>query len=94
MLSATKRLAKELPKVLPAIVFICDATKLDLTLFSQIHSSLPPGISLVSAEGFDEWFMDIIVLDANPLYMNETYRLKFKFSNSYPIGQMAISIAT
>jgi hypothetical protein len=30
--------------------------------------------------------MDIKVLDANPLYMNETYRLKFKFSASYPIG--------
>lgn len=30
--------------------------------------------------------MDIEVLDANPLYMNETYRLKFRFSNNYPIG--------
>jgi len=64
MLSATKRLAKELPK---------------------IHGTLPPGIGLVSAEGFEEWYMDIKVLDANPLYMNETYRLKFKFSASYPI---------
>jgi hypothetical protein len=37
--------------------------------------------------------MDIKVLDANPLYMNETYRLKFKFSNSYPIGEARISMA-
>lgn len=29
---------------------------------------------------------DIQVLDQNPLYMGETYRLKFKFSAAYPIG--------
>lgn len=40
----------------------------------------------MSADGFDEWFLDIQVLDANPLYMNQIYRLKFKFSASYPIG--------
>ncbi|KAI9812411.1 MAG: hypothetical protein M1827_004642 [Pycnora praestabilis] len=32
-----------------------------------------------------EWLMDIRVLDDNPLYRNEIYRLKFKFSNTYPI---------
>jgi len=64
MLSAPKRLAKELPK---------------------IHSNLPPGITLVSADGFEEWFMDIEVLDANPLYMNQVFRLKFKFNANYPI---------
>jgi ubiquitin-conjugating enzyme E2 W len=47
---------------------------------------LPAGIALVSAEGFEEWLMDIEVLDANPLYMNQTFRLKFKFNASYPIG--------
>ena len=50
---------------------------------------MPPGITLVSADGFEEWYLDIKVLDANPLYMNETYRLKFKFSASYPIGNLA-----
>lgn len=30
--------------------------------------------------------MDIRVLDANPLYMDQTYRLRFKFSSNYPIG--------
>lgn len=30
--------------------------------------------------------MDIKVLDNNPIYLNETYRLKFRFSPSYPIG--------
>lgn len=29
--------------------------------------------------------MDIQVLDANPLYAGETYRLKFTFSQNYPI---------
>ena len=30
--------------------------------------------------------MDIKVLDANPLYLDQTYRLRFRFSNTYPIG--------
>ena len=54
--------------------------------FFEIHKSLPPGIELVSADDMESWLLDIKVLDANPLYMNETYRLKFKFSPSYPIG--------
>jgi ubiquitin-conjugating enzyme E2 W len=48
---------------------------------------LPPGIYLASANDLKEWQMDIRVLDDNPLYRGETYRLKFKFSNSYPIGK-------
>jgi len=51
----------------------------------KIHGNLPPGIHLVTAEGFSEWLLDIRVLDNNPLYMNQTYCLKFKFSSSYPI---------
>ncbi|EEH34687.1 hypothetical protein PAAG_05736 [Paracoccidioides lutzii Pb01] len=51
-----------------------------------MQSSLPPGISIVKAESLEEWQMDIRVLDeSNPLYLNETYRLKFTFSKSYPI---------
>lgn len=57
----------------------------------QITNSLPPGISLVSADDLEEWFLDIKVLDQNPLYAGETYRLKFKFSNSYPIGMFSSS---
>jgi ubiquitin-conjugating enzyme E2 W len=30
--------------------------------------------------------MDICVLDSNPLYLNATYRLRFRFSTNYPIG--------
>jgi ubiquitin-conjugating enzyme E2 W len=52
----------------------------------QISASLPPGITLVAAENLEEWLLDIKVLDTNPLYADETYRLKFKFSQSYPIG--------
>ncbi|MCJ1272601.1 hypothetical protein MMC21_000387 [Puttea exsequens] len=61
---ASRRLAKELPKV---------------------QQSLPPGISLVSADNFQEWLVDIKVLDSNPLYLDQTYRLRFRFSNNYPI---------
>lgn len=51
-----------------------------------MHQSLPPGISLVTADGFKEWHMDIRVLDLNPLYLNQIYRLRFRFSTNYPIG--------
>ena len=30
--------------------------------------------------------MDICILDPNPLYLNKTYRLRFRFSSNYPIG--------
>src|SRR6266702_1250207 len=51
-----------------------------------MHDHLPPGVALVKADEFTEWLMDIKVLDDNPLYRNEVYRLKFRFTNSYPIG--------
>ncbi|KAK4105793.1 UBC-like protein [Parathielavia hyrcaniae] len=51
----------------------------------KISNSLPPGIELVSANNLEEWFLDIQVLDTNPLYQNEKYRLKFRFGSSYPI---------
>lgn len=34
--------------------------------------------------------MDIRILDPNPLYLNKTYRLRFRFSNNYPIGMSPI----
>ncbi|KAI9893098.1 MAG: hypothetical protein M1814_000645 [Vezdaea aestivalis] len=52
---------------------------------SKIQEHLPPGIGIAQAEDLKEWHMDIKVLDNNPLYKDETYRLKFKFSNNYPI---------
>jgi ubiquitin-conjugating enzyme E2 W len=57
----------------------------------QIKSGgLPPGIDLITSgsDGSDmsEWQLDIRVLDQNPLYTGETYRLKFRFSKHYPIG--------
>ena len=51
----------------------------------QIQQSLPPGITLVTADNLQEWQMDIRVLDSNPLYHNQTHRLRFRFSNNYPI---------
>lgn len=50
-----------------------------------MHDHLPPGVELVKADEFTEWLMDIKVLDDNPLYRNEVYRLKFRFPNNYPI---------
>lgn len=36
--------------------------------------------------------MDIRVMDDNnPIYRGQTYRLKFKFPNSYPIGTASSS---
>jgi ubiquitin-conjugating enzyme E2 W len=51
----------------------------------KMQGHLPPGISIVKSENFEEWQMDIKVLDANPLYQNEIYRLKFTFGSKYPI---------
>jgi hypothetical protein len=47
---------------------------------------LPPGIELADGDNLKEWTFDIRVLDANPLYQNQIYRLKFIFPQSYPIG--------
>jgi ubiquitin-protein ligase len=57
-----------------------------------MQGHLPPGISIVKAEDFEEWQMDIRVLDSNPLYQNEAYRLKFTFGSKYPIGESSLSI--
>ncbi|KAF4123514.1 ubiquitin-conjugating enzyme E2 W [Geosmithia morbida] len=50
---------------------------------------LPPGIELVSSGGDDgdisDWLLDIRVLDQNPLYKDQIYRLRFHFPKAYPI---------
>ncbi|KAL3479361.1 putative ubiquitin conjugating enzyme [Aspergillus californicus] len=51
----------------------------------KMQEHLPPGISIAKADNLDEWQMDIKVLDENPLYLNEIYRLKFTFGSKYPI---------
>lgn len=50
-----------------------------------MHEKLPPGITLIQADDFQTWLMDIQVMDDNPLYQGETYRLKFSFTPQYPI---------
>jgi ubiquitin-conjugating enzyme E2 W len=35
--------------------------------------------------------MDIRVLDSNPLYQGQIYRLSFLFGENYPIGTLPIS---
>lgn len=54
----------------------------------QIHKDgLPPGIELLQREDSvaGDWFLDIRVLDVNPLYQGQIYRLKFQFPKMYPI---------
>jgi ubiquitin-conjugating enzyme E2 W len=58
-------------------------TRARLTL-NQMTNELPPGITIVSADNFSQWLMDMRV-ESNPLYADETYRLKFVFSPQYPI---------
>ncbi|MCJ1345463.1 hypothetical protein MMC31_003670 [Peltigera leucophlebia] len=83
-----KRLGKELSKVSksPNKKAPSSSAKKKQT-FSQIHQYLPPGISLVSADDFKEWQMDIRILDSNPIYLNKIFRLRFRFSSSYPIDR-------
>lgn len=61
-----------------------------------MQDKLPPGITLVQADNFETWLMDIVVLDKNPIYEGEKYRLKFTFGSNYPIEVricMAFAIA-
>ncbi|KAK5009556.1 hypothetical protein LTR28_000461 [Elasticomyces elasticus] len=52
---------------------------------AKIQGPLAPGIALVSADDLQSWIMDIRVMDDNPLYRGQVYRLHFRFSPSYPI---------
>jgi len=63
------------------------ATKRLSKELSKIHQGLAPGISLVSADDFNQWQMDIQVLDdTNTLYAGKKFRLNFKFQGvNYPI---------
>ncbi|GLI78391.1 hypothetical protein PoHVEF18_006705 [Penicillium ochrochloron] len=51
----------------------------------KMQDHVPPGISIAKSDNLEEWQMDIKVLDDNPIYKGHTYRLKFTFSNKYPI---------
>ncbi|KAJ5513637.1 hypothetical protein N7463_003189 [Penicillium fimorum] len=51
----------------------------------KMQEHIPPGITIVKCDNLEEWQMDIKILDQNPLYLDQTYRLKFTFSNKYPI---------
>ncbi|KAJ5460376.1 ubiquitin conjugating enzyme [Penicillium daleae] len=52
----------------------------------KMQDHIPPGISIGKSDNLEEWQMDIKVLDDNnPIYKGHTYRLKFTFSNKYPI---------
>lgn len=55
-----------------------------------MQDHLPPGISIVKSDNLEEWQMDIKVLDDNPIYKDQIYRLKFTFNNKYPIGKILL----
>ncbi|GKT83573.1 ubiquitin-conjugating enzyme [Colletotrichum tofieldiae] len=84
---ASKRLAKELSKVRRIQPTYCIASwpTTSADRLARAEHWPTPGIDLISADNFEEWFMDIKVLDDNPLYKDQVYRLKFKFSQQYPI---------
>ncbi|MCJ1226066.1 hypothetical protein MMC12_002715 [Toensbergia leucococca] len=74
---------------------LTSAELISLLVSLQINQfPLPPGIDLVSADDFKEWRMDIRVLDPNPLYLNQTFRLRFRFSNNYPIESPEVTFMT
>ncbi|KAL4902945.1 hypothetical protein BDW74DRAFT_157155 [Aspergillus multicolor] len=60
----------------------------------KIKEQLPPGITLYKADDLQQWEMDIQVLDNNPLYLGETYRLRFTFSSKYPIEPPEVQFIT
>lgn len=53
---------------------------------------MPPGIELIDrTDNVDgDWFLDVRVLDENPIYQGEVYRLKFRFPRMYPIGKLIL----
>ena len=69
----------------PSLVAPVSYQDIPVTSSFQIQQSLPPGLTLASADNLQEWLMDIQVLDLNPIYQNAIYRLRFRFSASYPI---------
>lgn len=84
-----KRLLKELAKVGASNRQLLRFSILT-PLFLQIHKDgMPPGIELIDrTDNVDgDWFLDVRVLDENPIYQGEVYRLKFRFPRMYPIGK-------
>lgn len=63
------------------------------TLGVKVNVSLPAGISLVTADDLETWYLDIKVLDDNPLYLNQTFRLMFRFGPQYPIGKLCAPLS-
>jgi len=39
----------------------------------------------VSAPDLAQWELDLQVLDSNPIYLHQIFRLRFRFSSKYPI---------
>lgn len=86
---------RDTPERLLAVVQACspfDRLQTNKLASSKIKESLPAGIVLVSAEDLETWYLDIQVLDANPLYLDKTFRLSFKFGDQYPIGMNPYNI--
>ncbi|KAK9470286.1 ubiquitin-conjugating enzyme/RWD-like protein [Dipodascopsis tothii] len=52
---------------------------------ADLEKSMPAGITILEADNFEQWLLEVRVLDENPLYVGKTFLLRFKFLPSYPI---------
>lgn len=77
--------------ILPVVVTLCGPAYTLPHHRHQAKQHLPPGIDLIKADDFREWQVDIRVLDDNPLYKNQIYRLRFQFGDGYPIRTFRIN---
>lgn len=62
-----------------------NADKIHAQELQKARQKLPPGITLVKADDLKTWELDIQVLDSNPIYANQIFRLVFIFTDNYPI---------
>ena len=56
----------------------------------KMQRGMPHGITIVKADDFREWLLDIQVFD-NPIYEGQTFRLSLLFGGNYPIGKCLTS---
>ena len=80
---AAKRLGK-VSRIPDRIYTLSNQTNTGQEL-QKARQRLPPGITLVKADDLRSWELDIEVLDSNPIYANQIYRLIFIFGDNYPI---------
>ncbi|THH09427.1 hypothetical protein EW145_g2039 [Phellinidium pouzarii] len=56
----------------------------------EINNDCPQGIALVKAEDFETWYLSLQVLGES-VFADETFLLKFRFDNQYPISSPSVT---